>query len=197
MKKALTTYQAATLCGVHHTTIINWAKEGKLIAYKTPGGHRRIKREDLIKFVERYNIPIPESEQHEKKILIVDDDKEALDELSEALGGNGFKIMCASDGFEAGKVMYSNKPDLILLDFKMPGMDGFEVCQSLKDDDEMSQVPVIAVTALQSPEERHRIMKSGVIDYIAKPIDVPQLIKAVKRLLRIEDQMTIATRGML
>ncbi len=189
-KKALSTNQAAQLCGVHRTTIINWVKEGKIRAYVTAGGHRRILPEDMVRFVESYRIPIPEGKLAEKKLLIVDDDKEALDELSDALSGNGFVIECASDGFEAGKKIYKKKPDLILLDFRMPNLDGFELCKLLQQDEETSGIPIIAVTALQSREDRYRIMKSGVIDYLSKPIDVEYLLKAVKRLLKIEEEMT-------
>ena len=77
-KKALSTNQAAQLCGVHRTTIINWVKEGKIRAYVTAGGHRSILPEDMVRFVESYRIPIPEGKLAEKKLLIVDDDKEAL-----------------------------------------------------------------------------------------------------------------------
>jgi excisionase family DNA binding protein len=188
--KALSTYQAAALCGVHHTTIINWVNDRKLKAYRTPGGHRRIKREDLVNFVDRYQIPIPDGTLSAKRLLVVDDDKEALDELSDVLDGHGFIIDCASDGFEAGRKIYKTKPDLILLDFRMPGMDGFDVCKVLRNDDDTSEIPIIAVTALQSPEDRHRIMRAGVIDYISKPINIPHLLKSVKRLLKIEEQLT-------
>ena len=58
--KVLTTHQVAKECNVHHTTVINWVTEGKLKAYTTPGGHRRISEEDLVKFMKKYEIPIPD-----------------------------------------------------------------------------------------------------------------------------------------
>ncbi|HPW45527.1 MAG TPA: helix-turn-helix domain-containing protein [bacterium] len=77
-KKALSTNQVAQLCGVHRTTIINWVKEGKLRAYVTAGGHRRILPEEMVRFVESYRIPIPEGKLTEKSLLIIDNDEEAI-----------------------------------------------------------------------------------------------------------------------
>ena len=181
----LTTHQTARLCNVHHTTVINWINEGKLKAYTTPGGHRRINKNDLVKFMKKYQIPIPEKLLNRKKtILIVDDDIEFLEELKMALGNNGFDLDFASNGFEAGRKIYTKKPSLILLDFKMPGLDGFEVCKILHMYEETSNIPILAVTVLNSKKEIKRIKACGVKKYIPKPVDIEKLIKSVKGILK-------------
>lgn len=182
--KSFSTYQVAKKCNVHLNTVINWVNEGKLNAYTTPGGHRRILEKDLNEFVKKFKIPVGEIES--KKVLIVDDDLEFLEELQFALTGHGFEIDSAADGFEAGRKVYRNSPDLILLDFKMPGLDGFGVCELLHGDQKTAHIPIIAITALNSEAEKENIVKRGVKAFMPKPVDVEKLLKAIKNILGIE-----------
>jgi len=100
------------------------------------------------------------------------------------LGNNGFNLDFASNGFEAGRKIYTKKPSLILLDFKMPGLDGFEVCKILHMYEDTSNIPIFAVTILSSKEEIKKIKACGVKEYIPKPVDIEKLIKTVKSILR-------------
>lgn len=180
------TFEISKICNVHHTTVICWINEKKLHAYLTPGGHRRVKKEDLLDFMRKYGIPIPETVARvQKRVLIVDDDPDALSELSSAFSAEGFEVDLASSGFEAGRKVYACKPDLILLDFLMPGMDGFEVCSVLKSDKETASIPIIAVTALNGKGEVERIKKCGVRLYFSKPLDLTRLLKTVKDILKV------------
>ncbi|MFH1855753.1 MAG: response regulator [Candidatus Omnitrophota bacterium] len=189
VSKVFSTYQAAKNCNVHHTTIINWIKEGKLKAYITPGGHRRIKKEDLIEFMKKYQMPIPEEiKKARKTILIVDDDVELLEELKSALSHLEVELIFAVNGFEAGMKVFSKRPDLILLDFKLPGMDGFEVCELLHEEKETARIPIIAITVLKSAEDQELIKKYGVVKYMPKPIDVSKLLKWIEDMLNINIQ---------
>jgi len=182
--KTYTTYQAAKICDIHLTTVVNWMKHGGLKGYATPGGHRRIKKEDLISFMKEKGIPLPEELKKTKKsILIVDDDPEMLEELGEVLSNVDFDFDLASDGFEAGKKVYQNKPDIILLDFKMPGMDGFAVCEILHRDEETQNIPIIAISALKSDDEIRDIKQCGVREYLPKPINIKKLIKSIRSIL--------------
>jgi len=182
--RSYSTYQVAKLLDVHHTTVINWINVGKLKAHATPGGHRRINPDDLEEFVKRFKIPVSEEIKKERLVLVVDDDAEALVEFREALTGNGFELDFASDGFEAGRKIFSRIPDLILLDFKMPGMDGFEVCETLKMERETSHIPVFAVTALKSESDVKRIKASGVKEYLPKPVNIEKLLKTIMGYLK-------------
>ncbi len=189
-QKVFTTYQVANFCKVHHTTVINWVNEGVLAGYATPGGHRRIKEEDVRKFMAKYNIPVPEEfKEKTKRVLIVDDDIEFLEELREALSGNGFVIDCALNGFEAGRKIYKKRPDLILLDFKMPGMDGFQVCEILHKDEETNAIPVIAITSMTSEDEVKRIKQCGIKRYFSKPLNVEKLKKTLAEMLELEHEV--------
>jgi two-component system, OmpR family, response regulator VicR len=183
--RVFTTHQVAKECNVHHTTVINWINETKLKAYTTPGGHRRVGEEDLIKFMNKYQIPVPKGlAKKNKRILIVDDDIEFLDELKTALKSTGLELDFASNGFEAGRKIYTNKPSLVLLDFKMPGLNGFEVCKILHMYEDTRNIPVFAITVLNSREDINKIKACGVKEYMAKPIDITRLIKLVKNILK-------------
>lgn len=187
-KKIFSTREAGQICDVHQTTIINWIRDGRLKAYATCGGHRRIKKSDLLAFMKEYNIPIPDNfikKKMKKIVLVVDDDPDMLFEFKEALSGNGFSLEFASSGFEAARKIYSRKPDLILLDFKMPGMDGFEVCNILQESKETSGIPVFAVTVLKSDEDRARIKSCGVAEYVPKPVDIQKLLELINKALGI------------
>ncbi len=180
------TFDISKICNVHHTTVIYWINEKKIPAYLTPGGHRRVKKEDLLDFMRKFNIPIPDTlARVYKRILVIDDDHDALDELNSALRAEGFEVDLASSGFEAGQKVHVCKPDLILLDFMMPGMDGFEACSILKNDKETASIPVIAVTALNGGDEVEKIKECGVNAYFSKPLDLARLIKTVKDVLKI------------
>lgn len=185
MKEVYSTHQVAKLCHVHLTTVINWVNEGVLKAYATPGGHRRIKRDDLFDFMKKFNIPLPSHLQPgaTKKILVIDDDIDALEELKDALSDGDYVMDFALSGFEAGRKIYRRRPDLILLDFKMPGMDGFQVCDFIKGDVETAHIDIIAITSLTTDEEKERIQKCGVREYIAKPIDIDVLKKTINDIL--------------
>ena len=171
IKNVLSTYEVARLCNVHHTTVINWVNEGILPAYSTPGGHRRISKQDVVALMEKFHMPMPEGIKTRKnRILIVDDDVEAIEELQEALQDDSYKIECALNGFEAGRKIYMTHPALILLDFKMPNVDGFQVCQILKEEDKTASIPVIAITSLTSEGDVRRIRGCGVVEYFPKPV---------------------------
>lgn len=184
--KVYTTYEVANLCGVHHTTVINWVDSGVLKGYATPGGHRRIKSTDVLEFLKRYKIPLPEEfSSRSRRVLIVDDDIEFLEELREALEGNGLELDCALNGFEAGRKVYKKKPDLILLDFKIPGIDGFQVCEILHKDKDTADIPIIAITSLKSEEDVQRIKRCGVKRYLSKPLDIAELKESIEKIVNV------------
>jgi PleD family two-component response regulator len=115
-------------------------------------------------------------EQAKATILVVDDTPENIDVLNGILKPD-YKIKVALNGEKALKVATSDKkPDLILLDIMMPGMDGFEVCRRLKGDADTSHIPVIFVSGAEDAASKDEGLKLGAVDYIVKPID-PNIVK--------------------
>lgn len=183
-----TTHKASKYCNVYPSTVINWINEGLLEAFTTPGGHRRIKKSDLLKLMKKNNMPIPDElvEGEKNKVLVVDDDPKILKMIETILlSEDNIEVFTAKDGFEAGSMVYSKNPDLILLDFRMPNMDGFEVCRRLKSDDKTKDIPIIAVTVLSEEKEIKNMFDAGVIDHLPKPFKTEELIEKIKNYLTI------------
>lgn len=119
-------------------------------------------------------------------ILVVDDVPANVKLLEAKLSAEYYSVVTAKDGFECIAQAKQHKPDLILLDVMMPGMDGFETCKKLKEDYEVSHIPVVMVTALSEKADRLRGLDSGADDFLTKPINDTALFARVKSLVRIK-----------
>lgn len=114
-------------------------------------------------------------------VLVVDDDVRMLRMMHEILGQEGYRVLRASSGADAINVLDGETPDLILLDVMMPDIDGYEICQRIR---EFSPVPVIMVTARGNDEEKIKGLDAGADDYVAKPFSARELAARVRAVLR-------------
>lgn len=137
------------------------------------------------------------------KILLVDDTKTNIDVLVQALK-NDYKLGVALNGKKAIEYADTKKPDLILLDIKMPEMDGFEVCQKLKESVETRDIPIIFITAMDDTGHKTKGFEMGAVDYITKPFDITEVKARVKTHLslkiareKLENQNTILEEKVL
>ena len=175
-KAVFTTFEAAKLCHVSPLSIINWVNAGRLPAFRTPGGHRRIRREDLGRFMRENGIPLPDEFRDgsgRKRVLVVDDEPSIRELFAESLARRPipYDVMTAADGFEAGRLVATFRPDVVLLDLRMPGLDGFQVCKTIKADSETAAIVVIAMTGYHTAETESRILECGAVRCLAKPIE--------------------------
>src|SRR5512145_256591 len=104
-------------------------------------------------------------------VLIVDDEYAGRETLQSVLEGEGYNIELAENGFQAIEKAKKLLPDVILLDVMMPGMTGFEVCQRIRGDPEIAEIPIIVLTALDDRESLLNALKAGADDFISKPFD--------------------------
>jgi len=118
-----------------------------------------------------------------EKVLVVDDERQIRDLLNEFLTGEGYEVLLASNGEEAIELAETEYPDVILLDVKMPGFDGIEVCKRLKAESKTQFVPVIMITGYI--DNKMVAIEAGVDDFVNKPIDLVELAVRVKSILRI------------
>ena len=114
------------------------------------------------------------------KILLIDDDPTLLDLLSQFLQESGYEIFSAANGTLGLKIAYNERPDLVLLDVMMPGMDGWEICARLR---EMTEVPIVMVTAKSSEADKLRGFRLGIDDYVTKPFSFAELVARVQAVL--------------
>src|SRR5207237_1261430 len=107
-----------------------------------------------------------------KRILIVEDNELNLKLLNDVLEVHGYITVVAGNGTEAIELARRHRPDLILLDIRLPDISGMEVARRLKDDERTSAIPLVAVTAFAMPGDRAMILESGCDDYVSKPINI-------------------------
>jgi len=121
-----------------------------------------------------------------KTILIVDDEEKNIKLMKGILRTEDYHLFEATSGDETLRTLTDISPDLILLDVMMPGIDGFEVCRRLKNDEKTRAIPVVMVTALREKEHHIKAMEAGADDFLSKPVDSFELLVRVKSLLRIK-----------
>jgi len=194
MEDILTVFKASQYCKVSPKTIINWIESGHIPAYKTVGGHRRIKQTDLIAFMNRQGIPVPEGSKpmdERRRILVVDDDPIIVETIVQSLeeDEHDYEVVSASDGFEAGLQVNHFKPHLVILDIMMPDIKGYEVCRKIKGNEETKDIRIIVLSAYLDDEKFKQMKENGADICFSKPLPLPQLKKEVARLLglAIED----------
>jgi excisionase family DNA binding protein len=187
-EKTFTTYEIAKFCDVYPSSVINWINDGKLKAYSTPGGHHRVTREDLLKFLKQFNIPIPaELAGQEKRVLIVDDDIELARIIEKALRKHAKDIqteVCHS-GVDALIRIGQVVPDLVILDIVLPKMDGCQVCKILKTRPETRAIKIIGISGKSVPLTDKNLSEYQVDAYYRKPLDLAALLDKSAELLRI------------
>jgi excisionase family DNA binding protein len=180
--KFLTTGQIAEACQVTIPTVKRWIGEGHLSAFRTAGGHYRITDEEFKRFQTAHKIPGPI--EGLPRILIIDDDLKLLESLVEALSWDqGYKVESAQDGYEGLIKVGTFHPHLLILDLRMPGLDGFHVCRKVKADPVAHATKILAMTAYPEENARARILEAGADSFLEKPFQLAELKGEVARLV--------------
>jgi len=190
LEDILTVATASEYCQVSAKTIINWVEAGHIEAYKTVGGHRRIKKKNLEAFMEKQGIPIPKTEiaEDRKRILVVDDDPIIVETIVLSLEEDVFdyEVISASDGFEAGLQVNHFKPHLLILDIMMPDIKGYEVCKKVKSNPDTKDTKIVVLSAYLDEEKFKQMKEYGADVCFSKPLPLPQLKEEVARLLKLK-----------
>ncbi len=192
MEDTMTVFTASKYCNVSSKTIINWIDAGHIKAYKTVGGHRRIKKSDLESFMETQGIPIPkgDSGSSRKKILVVDDDLIIVESIVQCLEEDeyDYEVISASDGFEAGLQVNHFKPDLLILDIMMPDIKGYEVCKKIKGNRDTEHIKIIVLSAYLDEEKFQQMKENGADLCLSKPLPLSRLKDEVAIMLGFKEK---------
>lgn len=183
----MTTGDVARSCHVTTNAVKKWIREKNLPAFKTPGGHFRIRAEDFEEFVQRYRMPITAvmPGRPAPKVLVVDDDTDIRNLVILALTDPPLHLTAegAADGYEALIAIGRMTPDLLVLDLKMPRVDGFEVCRQLKSNEATKAIAILVMTGFSSKLDVRKLKQWGVEEILNKPFTIPDLVGTVQRLL--------------
>lgn len=171
--RLLTTHEVASLVQVSPSSVLKWIDQGKLKAYRTPGGHRRVASDELLAFLRAHQLPVPaELEEDRVLLLVIDDEAPYLRSLGALLSRADSRVQVelaesAMDGLlKVGLI----RPQVVLLDTYMPGMDGVEVCKRLQQSAETAHIAVLAMSGRPSPELEKKFLEAGAAAFIAKPV---------------------------
>src|SRR5438876_10664114 len=178
----LTLGQAAKYLGVAQSTIRKWSDQGRVPAFYTPGGHRRYKRGDLDRFLDRSGPSSAGGGGRGPVVLIVDDDERMREYVRVNLEMEGYTVREAGDGEEGLQVLEESTPDLVLLDVMMPGGDGWGMLRRVQERHGVGTIPVIMFSGKVEPAAEEAA-KRGAQGFIGKPFNPQELIDQTKQLL--------------
>jgi excisionase family DNA binding protein len=182
----LTTRESADRLGVSVNTLKAWIRQQRLPALRTPGGHHRIAEADLEAFRARLARAVRPRAVTRDRILVVDDDPQLLETI-----GDGLRRMfpdatveTVADGYDALLKIGAFRPDVLVLDLRMPRLEGYDVCARLKAGAATRAIRIVAMTAHADEEARQRALACGADAFLGKPFTLEGLEAAVRGLLR-------------
>lgn len=191
--KLFRTKEAARYLGVSRSSLINWIRQGLIPGGATPGGHYRFTQEQLDAFArERGILTSDEASKREAvndagasaRILLVDDDPAFHEIVAEALEiFQGYELKCASDGMQGAMLVGAWKPDLMILDIRMPNMNGEELLRLIRNNPETSDAPVVVASAHLSEDSIARLEELSASAILEKPVRIARLIATIQKLL--------------
>lgn len=117
------------------------------------------------------------------RVVIVDDDRDTREMLKMALELDGYDVQPVSNGLRLLSTLHVDRPDLVLLDVWMSWVDGFELCQSIKKNEELAALPVVFLSGKKTPEDVRRAVAAGASDFFAKPVDLDRLLTRIRELV--------------
>ncbi len=189
-KKPLSVGQVAEICRVSKKTVLNWIYDGALKAFTTYGGHYRIWPANVKKFLDTAGMDIPFDfiDDRTTHILIIDDDEGYSQMLRDAIVAElpSVDVVTTDDGYEGLMLIGEIKPQLVILDIKMPKLDGFQVLELLKTRKTDHDMRVLVVSGFLDKTSKEQLSKTIADGTLDKLTDVPTLMKTISSLLRAE-----------
>ncbi|HCL55450.1 MAG TPA: hypothetical protein DHW82_00345 [Spirochaetia bacterium] len=182
-KEFLSPREAGSIAGVFQTSVIYWIKKKGLKAHRSPGGHYKISKQDLLKFLDKHDIyNIDRTRKTKYRIMVIDDDKSTVDSLIEILTPD---YDVSAWDFKGSLVQKTKDfaPDLIMLDIRLPNKDGFEVFNEFKSDLQTRGIPVIFLSGMTDENTVVKGLSTTAEDYIKKPFLFEEAKLRVKKIL--------------
>lgn len=178
--KILTSHEVASLVQVSPSAVLRWIDGGLLPAFRTPGGHRRVGVSELVGFLRSRSMPVPK-QLAGPRLLVIDDQPAFLTSLAGVLERSdaGFQVELAQSAVDGLIKIGLQRPDAVLLDAYMPGIDGLEVCRRIKSQPETAHIAVVAMSGRRTDELVQHFEAAGAATFLEKPFDTAALIRAL------------------
>ncbi len=178
----LTSHEVGSMLQMDPSSVVKWVNDGILPAYRTPGGHRRIRSSDLLSFLRNHSMFIPEELRGAGlKVLVVDDDAQLLSALARSMKSykDRIDLTTVESGIEALVRVGSVRPDVLVADVHMPDMDGFEVLRRLKSNPDTKGMTIILFSGKHSAEAEKKALDMGAKALLAKPLTAARLVEVL------------------
>lgn len=185
MNRIFTSHEVASLVQVSPSSVLKWIEQGKLRAFRTPGGHRRVACAELVDFLRAHHLPVPrELEGDRVRLLVIDDEATWLRALGAFLqrADSRVEVSLAESALDGLLKVGLNRPEVVLLDSYMPGMDGLEVCRRLKASEETAHIAVLAMSGRPSAELEKKFLEAGAAAFLPKPLQAAAVLVKLEEL---------------
>ena len=186
-KEIYTTGEVAQICKVSQQTVIRCFDSGRLKGFRVPGSRfRRIPRESLVAFMKGNQIPLDHLDSGKKRVLVVDDDEAIVEMFKDLLDRDGrFEVFTANTGYQAGILTEQARPDIMLLDYKLPDINGNVVCRTIRSNPNYEHMRIIIISGVADPDEVEELRAAGADEFIRKPFDINQVLTRIADLVGI------------
>jgi excisionase family DNA binding protein len=184
-KRIFTTGEAARICKVSQQTIIRCFDNGRLTGFKVPGSKfRRIPRDELVRFMRENGMPLSELGER-PRVLVVDDDPTLLSAARSGLERDGlYEVASASNGFDAGLLAATFRPDVLVLEYMLADVDGAAVCRRLRAEHASSDIKILCVSANADGRIVEELRRAGADGFMHKPFSPGALADRIASMLR-------------
>lgn len=184
-KAVYTTGEAAEICRLSQQTIIRCFDSGQLQGFRVPGSKfRRIPRKALLAFMRENNIPLDGLGDNKIHVLIVDDDPQIVELFVDVLSDRSeFKVATAGSGYDAGVMTQQFRPDIVVLDYMLPDVNGNVVCKTIRSNPELAHIKILVISGMVNPAEIERLTEAGADDFIKKPFNIEKVIERIMELV--------------
>lgn len=182
--KYYTSHQVGSLLQVNPSSVVKWINDGLLHAFRTPGGHRRVAAAELVRFALHHGMPVPEELQGLTitKVVVADDEGRFLSAFQRAVKPfrHEFDLHVAENGIDALILIGALKPDILILDLRMPGLDGFQVLERIRDNPGTRGMAVVAISGEMTEANAAHCKELGAVETLQKPLKLPILIETLR-----------------
>lgn len=186
----LGTTDISKACGVTIQTVQSWIDRGVLQAFRTPGGHRRVKREDFLKFLEKFQFPLyDEIKTTAPKIMIADDEQDLRESINSIIINsfpNAVVTMCSS-GADALIQLGMTRPNIAIIDVFMPGLNGLQLLEKVRGFSELKLTKVLIITAHKHKISEAELLEKGADAILYKPFRTNELTETIVKLMSGEN----------
>jgi excisionase family DNA binding protein len=185
-KAVYTTGEAAEICRLSQQTIIRCFDSGQLKGFRVPGSKfRRIPRRSLIEFMKANNIPLEGFSDDKIRVLVVDDDPDIVELFVDVLKADPrFEVATAQTGYDAGVLTQQFRPDIVVLDYLLPDINGNVVCKTIRENPELAHIKILIISGMVNPAEVDQLMQAGADDFMKKPFNIEKVVERMISLVR-------------